>query len=88
MVPAALVPAREAVVQAREAAVEPASVKAAPMERAGVESAAAEASTVETPSAAVRCVGEIWLAEDCRAQLCSCNAHHAPTFARRAFAIA
>ena len=73
MVPVAHVPAGEAVVQAREAAVEAPAV---------------EASTVEPPSAAVRCVGEIWLAEDCRAQQCSCNAHHAPTFARPAFAIA
>jgi hypothetical protein len=70
MGPVALVPASEAVVLAREAAV-----KAAPMERNGAE------------TAAVRCVGEIWLAEDSRAQQCSCNAHDAPTFARPGFAI-
>ena len=74
------------------AGVETAAVK--PAKSAALETAAVEASTVEppssaaVPSAAARCVGEIWLAEDCRAQQCNCNAHHAPTFARPAFAIA
>jgi hypothetical protein len=57
-----------------------------PAKSAALETAAVEASTVDppssaaVPSAAVRCVGEIWLAEDCRAQQCSCNAHHRADF--------
>jgi hypothetical protein len=60
IVPVALVPAGEAVVQAREAAVETGSVKAAPMVRAGVETAAVKRQIRRrgsvhrgTPSAAV-----------------------------------
>jgi hypothetical protein len=40
------------------------------------------------PSAPVPCVGEIWLAENNRAQQCGCNAHQTPTFARPGSAIA
>jgi hypothetical protein len=64
------------------------------VEAATVEAAAVEATApVETPSAAVpsapvRCVGEIWLAENSRAQQCGCNAHQTPTFARPGSAIA
>jgi len=66
--------------------VEPAAVETSTS--AAVEtptSAAVETPTsaaVETPTSApaVRRVGEAWLAEDSRAQQCSCNAHHTPPF--------
>jgi hypothetical protein len=65
------------------------------MKPVGVKSTAVEAAAVKTPAAAVktpaatvpsapaamRCVGEIWLAENSRAQQCSSNAHHTPPFA-------
>jgi hypothetical protein len=68
----------------RSTAVKPAAVK--PAKSATVE---ATATAVKTPSAAVpsasaapvRCVGEIRLAENRRAQQCSCNAQHTPPFA-------
>ena len=66
--------------------VEPDSVKSASMKSASVEPASVKSTAVETPSAAVpsapvRCVGEIWLAEDSRAQQSGCNACHT-AFAR------
>jgi hypothetical protein len=60
-----------------------------------VEAAAVEAAAVETPSAAmesaaatVRCVGEIRLAENGRAQQRSCNADHTPPVSGPGSAIA
>jgi hypothetical protein len=58
------------------------------MEPAGVKSTTVEAAAVKTPAATVpsapatmRCVGEIRLAENSRAQQYSSNAHHSPPFA-------
>ncbi len=64
-------------------AVEPAAVE--PAKSAAVETPSAAVPSAPTP---VRCVGEIWLAEDSRAQQCSCNAHHTPPFTRPGSAIA
>jgi hypothetical protein len=77
----------------KSTAVETAAVKSTTVEAAAVEAAAVEAAAVETPSAAVpsapvRCVGEIWLAENSRAQQRSCNADHTPPFAGSGSAIA
>jgi hypothetical protein len=73
--------------------VEPTGVKSTAVEAAAVKSTTVEAAAVETPSAAVpsapvRCVGEIWLAENSRAQQRSCNADHTPPFAGSGSAIA
>jgi hypothetical protein len=100
----AVMPARVAAAEpfsVKAAPVERAAVKSAavkPTKSAAVEAAAvkpAKSAAVETPSAAVasapapvRCVGETWLAENSRAQQCSCNAHHTPTLARLGTAIA
>jgi hypothetical protein len=97
----AVVQAREAAVKpagvkstaVETAAVEPA--KSATVETAAVEPPAVETPAVETPSAAmesaaatVRCVGEIRLAENGRAQQRSCNADHTPPVAGPGSAIA
>jgi hypothetical protein len=73
--------------------MEPTGVKSTAVETAAVKSTTVEAAAVETPSAAVpsapvRCVGEIWLAENSRAQQRSCNADHTPPFAGSGSAIA
>jgi hypothetical protein len=72
----------------KSTAVETAAVKSA-------KSAAVEAAAVETPFAAMEsaaatmsCVGEIWLAENSRAQQRGCNAHHPPPFTGPGCAIA
>jgi hypothetical protein len=67
--------------------VEPAGVKSAAMEPTAVEPTAVEPATVKAPAAAVRCVGEIWLAENRRAEQCSSNAHKTPPFPPPGFAI-
>jgi hypothetical protein len=80
----------------KSTAVETAAVKPAAVETAAVKpakSAAVEAAAVETPSAAVpsapvRCVGEIWLAENSHAQQCSGNTNHTRPFAGPGSAIA
>ena len=63
------------------ASVEPASVEPASEEPPSVKSTAVETPSAAVPSAPVRCVGEIWLAEDSRAQQSGCNAYHT-AFAR------
>jgi hypothetical protein len=65
----------------KSASVEPASVKSTAVEPASVKSTAVETPSAAVPSAPVRCVGEIWLAEDSRAQQSGCNACHT-AFAR------
>ena len=45
-------------------------------------------AAMESAAAAMRCVGEIWLAENSRAQQRSCNAHHTPPFPGLGSAIA
>jgi hypothetical protein len=77
----------------KSTAVETAAVETAAVETAAVKSTTVEAAAVETPSAAVpsapvRRVGEIWLAENSRAQQRSCNADHTPPFAGSGSAIA
>ena len=77
MVPVAALPTAEAVVQSDDAAVKSAAMKRIPVkstttpETTAVEAAKStsmKSTTVETPAGSVRCVGEIWLAEDGRAQ--------------------
>jgi hypothetical protein len=89
MVPVPPVATVKAVVQAREAAVEPAGVKSTAVETAAVKPAAVKPTkSAAVPSAPVRCVGEVWLAEDRCSEERSCNAHHTPPFARPGSAIA
>jgi hypothetical protein len=88
----------------KSAAVETSDVKSAAMETSGVKPAAMETSgvkpaamepTVETaamssasmPPASAR-LGEIWLAENSRAQQRSCNTRHGPCLPRGGFVIA
>jgi hypothetical protein len=74
----------------KPASMKPVGVKSTAVEAAAVEAAAVKtpAATVKTPAttvpsapAAMRCVGEIRLAENSRAQQYSSNAHHTPPFA-------
>lgn len=60
---------------AMEAVVEPAAVEPATMEAAAMSSASTR-------------MGEIWLAENSRAQQRSCNAHHSPCLPGGGFVIA
>jgi hypothetical protein len=91
MVPVPPAATVKAVVQAREAAVKPAGVKSTAVETAAVEpakSATVEAAAMESAAAIVRCVGEIRLAENGRAQQRSCNADHTPPVSGPGSAIA
>jgi hypothetical protein len=96
MVPVPPAATVKAVVQAREAAVKPAGVKSAavepaavePTKSATVEAAAVEVAAMESAAATVRCVGEIRLAENGRAQQRSCNADHTPPVSGPGSAIA
>jgi hypothetical protein len=92
------VPAVETAISVETAAVKSAAVEtpSSTMETTAVKSAAVEtpSSAVETPSpaveassAAVRCVGEIWLAQNRRAEQCRSNAHKTPPFPRPGFVI-
>jgi hypothetical protein len=81
IIPVASVNTAETVMDGGDTAVETTGVEPAAMEptmEPPVETAAMEAATVETaavPSASAS-VGEIWLAEDSRAQYRSCNTRH------------
>ena len=75
MVPVTRVAAGETIVQAGDSAVKPARREIRHRETAAVKPAAVKPATamksptaVETASASVRCVREIWLEEDGRAQ--------------------
>jgi hypothetical protein len=77
IIPVASVNTAETVMDGGDTAVETTLVEPAAMEPT-VETAAVEAATVETaavPSASAS-VGEIWLAEDSRAQYRSCNTRY------------
>jgi|SRR6516165_8883265 hypothetical protein len=57
------------------------AAKSGTVETGTVETAAVESTpTVKTSSATVRCLGEIWLAEQSHAQQPSCNARYTPPF--------
>jgi hypothetical protein len=82
------------IVAAGDPAVKAAAVKAAnstAVEPATVETGAMKttmkAAAMEAPATAARCVGEIWLGENRRAEQCSSNAQHGPPFLRLGFAI-
>jgi hypothetical protein len=82
LIPVASMGTAETVMDGGDAAVETTGVEPATM-NPPVETATMEAATVETasvpsasvPSASAR-VGEIWLAEDSRAQYRSCNTRY------------
>jgi hypothetical protein len=65
-----------------------AAVETTTMETAAVKSPAVAPSAVASSAATVCCVGEIWLADNSRAQQCSGNAQHTPRFAGPGSAIA
>jgi len=89
MVPATAATIAEAIVQTGDTAVKSAAVKgvtmkaakSATVETGTVETAAVESTpTVKTSSATVRCLGEIWLAEQSHAQQPSRDARYTPPF--------
>jgi len=68
----------------RSTAVETAAVKSA--KPAAMKSATAVKAPA--PTASVRCVSKVWLADDGRAQQRGCDAHHRPFLLGPGFAIA
>jgi hypothetical protein len=65
------------------------AVKSTAVKSTAVKTAAVKTAAVKTAAASMRrCAGEVWLAEDSRAQQRGCNAHHNPCLPARGSVVA